>query len=89
MTIVELMDQLIPGADKDIVTPLLKRIARRYEKIFLKTKVTQVEAGTDGLEVGSRAAARPRRTLSTSLGRGRAPAERARIEAENAGVARR
>ena len=51
VTIVELMDQIIPGADKDIVTPLLKRIAKRYENIFLKTKVTQVEAGIDGLKV--------------------------------------
>ena len=39
ITVVELMDQLIPGADKDIVRPLAKRIEGRYEKIFLKTKV--------------------------------------------------
>ena len=26
VTVVELMDQIIPGADKDIVTPLMKRI---------------------------------------------------------------
>ena len=35
------MDQIIPGADKDIVTPLMKRIEKRYEKIYLKTKVTE------------------------------------------------
>src|SRR4029453_5707422 len=50
--IVELMDQIIPGADKDIVAPLHKRIAQRYENIFLKAKVTKVEAGSDGLVVG-------------------------------------
>ena len=36
MTVVELMDQIIPGADKDIVTPLMKRIAKRYEAIQLE-----------------------------------------------------
>ena len=49
VTIVELMDQIIPGADKDIVTPLMKRIEKRYENIYLKTKVTKVEAKPEGL----------------------------------------
>ena len=44
ITVVELMDQIIPGADKDIVKPLSKRIEGRYEKILLKTKVTDVIA---------------------------------------------
>ncbi len=48
VTIVELMDQIIPGADKDIVTPLMKRIAKQYEAIHLKTKVTKVEALPEG-----------------------------------------
>ena len=51
ITVVELMDQIIPGADKDIVKPLHKRIEKRYEKIRLKTKVTAVEANASGLEV--------------------------------------
>jgi dihydrolipoamide dehydrogenase len=51
VTVVELMDQLIPGADRDIVAPLAKRIEKRYEKILLKTKVTAVEAKKDGLHV--------------------------------------
>lgn len=51
VTVVELMDQIIPGADKDVVKPLHKRIEGRYEKIRLKTKVTAVEAGEDGLTV--------------------------------------
>jgi dihydrolipoamide dehydrogenase len=51
VTVVELMDQIIPGADKDIVTPLMKRIDKRYEKILLKTKVTGVTANNDGLQV--------------------------------------
>jgi dihydrolipoamide dehydrogenase len=51
VTIVELMDQLIPGADKDIVTPLSKRLQKRYENIHLTTKVTRVEATAEGLKV--------------------------------------
>ncbi|NHX27551.1 FAD-dependent oxidoreductase, partial [Escherichia coli] len=51
VTIVELMDQIIPGADKDIVKPLHKRIEGRYEAIKLKTKVTAVEAQKKGLKV--------------------------------------
>ncbi|MEA3155287.1 MAG: dihydrolipoamide dehydrogenase [Betaproteobacteria bacterium] len=51
ITVVELMDSLIPGADKDIVRVLSKRIEKRYEKILLKTKVTKIEAQKDGLRV--------------------------------------
>lgn len=51
ITVVELMDQLIPGADNDIVMPLYKRIKKRYKNIYLKTKVTKVEAKKDGLYV--------------------------------------
>ncbi|MCP4328880.1 MAG: dihydrolipoyl dehydrogenase [Alphaproteobacteria bacterium] len=51
ITVVELMDALIPGADKDIVRPLHNRIKKRYENIFLKTKVTAVEPRSNGLEV--------------------------------------
>ena len=51
VTIAELMDQLIPGADKDLISPLAKRVARQYENIYLKTKVTGVEARPEGLVV--------------------------------------
>jgi dihydrolipoamide dehydrogenase len=51
ITVVELMDQIIPGADKDIVKPLMNRIKGRYENIHLKTKVTAVEAKDDGMHV--------------------------------------
>lgn len=51
VTIVELMDQIIPGADKDIVKPLHNRIKGRYENILLKTKVTAMEAQKKGLKV--------------------------------------
>ena len=51
ITVVELMDGLIPGADKDVVRPLSKRIEKRYEKILLKTKVAKIEAQKAGLKV--------------------------------------
>ncbi|MBX3666626.1 MAG: dihydrolipoyl dehydrogenase [Burkholderiales bacterium] len=51
ITVVELMDGLIPGADKDVVRPLTKRIEKRYEKILLKTKVAKIEAQKAGLKV--------------------------------------
>ncbi|HSQ05363.1 MAG TPA: dihydrolipoyl dehydrogenase [Burkholderiales bacterium] len=51
ITVVELMDTLIPGADKDAVKMLHKRIEKRYEKILLKTKVTRIESQKQGLEV--------------------------------------
>jgi dihydrolipoamide dehydrogenase len=51
ITVVELMDSLIPGADKDIVRVLHKRIEKQYEKILLKTKVTKIEAQKSALKV--------------------------------------
>ncbi len=56
VTIVELMDQIIPGADKDIVAPLAKRIGKKYERILLKTKVVAVKAEPAGLRVTFEAA---------------------------------
>lgn len=62
ITVVEMMDQIIPGCDKDIVNPLFKRIQKRYKNIYLKTKVTKVEAKKEGLYVtfeGENAPAKP------------------------------
>ena len=51
ISVVEFMDQLMPGADKDMVKPLQTRISKRYENIMLKTKVTAMEAQKKGLKV--------------------------------------
>jgi dihydrolipoamide dehydrogenase len=51
ITVVEIMDSLIPGADQDVVRVLHKRIEKRYEKILLKTRVTKIEAQKTGLKV--------------------------------------
>ena len=51
ITVVELQDSLIPGADKDIVKPLLKRVEQKYDNIYLNTKVSNIEPKEDGLLV--------------------------------------
>lgn len=43
VTVVELLDQLMPGTDKDLVRPLQKRISSRYAAIHVKTRVTAVK----------------------------------------------
>ena len=87
ITVVELMDQLIPGADKDIVTPLTKRITKRYQNIYLKTKVTAVEAADDGLRVRFEGAGAPETDTfdKVLVAVGRRPNGKT-IGAENAGV---
>jgi dihydrolipoamide dehydrogenase len=51
VTVVELLDQLIPGCDPDLVKPLQKRISERYEAIKLGTSVVSVKAQKSALKV--------------------------------------
>jgi dihydrolipoamide dehydrogenase len=51
ITIVEMQDGLIPGADKDIIRPLAKRLQARYENIYLSTAVTDIKPLKNGLKV--------------------------------------
>lgn len=51
ISVVELQDSLIPGADKDIVKPLLKRVQDQYKAIYLNTKVAAIEPQEDGMKV--------------------------------------
>jgi dihydrolipoamide dehydrogenase len=87
VSVVELTDGLMPGCDRDLVRPLEKRIARRYEQILVKTKVTKVAARADGLEVTFEGEKAPQPQLYDRilLAVGRAPNGR-RIGAEAAGV---
>jgi len=50
ITIVEMLDQIIPPADKDLVQPLFLKLKKRYQ-IFTATKVTAIESGPSGIEV--------------------------------------
>jgi dihydrolipoamide dehydrogenase len=51
VTVVEMLEQLIPGADPDLIRPLHKRISGRYEAIHLGVRVAEVTAADDGLYV--------------------------------------
>ena len=51
VTIVEMLDRLVAGADTDIVKPLHRRIQRLYENIYLSTRVTDIVADNQGLTV--------------------------------------
>lgn len=87
ITVVELADGLMPGADRDLVRALHKRIEKRYEAIYLKTKVTQIEALPQGLQVtfaGDNAPA-PQLYDRVLLAVGRRPNGR-EIAAQQAGV---
>jgi dihydrolipoamide dehydrogenase len=84
-----MLDRLMAGADPDIVKPFQQRVASRYEKILLKTKVVKVEALAEGLQVtfeGEQAPAEPELFDRILVAVGRTPNGR-RIAAERAGVA--
>ena len=51
VTVVEFMDQLIPGADADLIKPLALRLGKKLAGIHLKTKVTAARATKKGIEV--------------------------------------
>jgi len=51
VSVVEFLDNLLPGADADLVRPLAKRLKTRFENIWLKTKVTKIEPQKNGLKV--------------------------------------
>jgi dihydrolipoamide dehydrogenase len=87
ITVVELLDGLIPGADRDIIRPLHKRIEKRYEGIYLKTKVSKIEATKEGLKATfeGEGAPQPQVYDRVLLSVGRRPNGKA-IGAEAAGV---
>ncbi len=51
ISVVEMMDDLMVGADPDLVRPLFKRIRRQYENIWLNTQVTAMKAQKNGVKV--------------------------------------
>jgi dihydrolipoamide dehydrogenase len=59
VTVVELGDGLIPGADRDLVKPLEKRLRSRLAAIHLATRVTGVTRGKDALDASFEGANAP------------------------------
>ena len=43
VSVVELTDTLLPGADRDLVKPLQQRLEKLFEKIHMQTKVVKLE----------------------------------------------
>ena len=87
ITVVELLDGIIPGCDRDIVRPLQKHIEKRYENIFLKTKVMAIESVDEGLKVHFEGPKAPESDIfdKVLVAVGRTPNGNS-IGAENAGV---
>ncbi|HEX7342099.1 MAG TPA: dihydrolipoyl dehydrogenase [Rhodanobacteraceae bacterium] len=88
VTVVELADQLMPGADVDLVKPLAKRLGQRLAGIHLKTKVVEAKAQKNGIAVTFEGASMPDTKLfdRVLVAVGRA-ANGNKIGAEAAGVA--
>ncbi|MGZ8950526.1 MAG: dihydrolipoyl dehydrogenase [Methylobacter sp.] len=63
ISVVELMDQIIPGCDNDLVTPLYRRIKKQYKNIWLETRVTSIEKHEDGLKVSFEGKSAPESAL--------------------------
>lgn len=51
VTVVEMMPNLLPGADADLVAPLQKRLEKQFADILLSTKVAKMEEQKNGIKV--------------------------------------
>jgi dihydrolipoamide dehydrogenase len=87
VTVVEFMDQLIPGADADLIKPLAQRMGKRLKGIHLKTKVVEAKATKKGIEVSYEGDSVPETTLfdRVLVSVGRSP-NGGKIGADKAGV---
>ena len=88
ITVVELLPQLMTGADPDLVRPLARRMGKRYEGILLDTKVTRAEAAKEGIHVwfeGKNAPKEPQTYERVLVAVGRTPNGK-KLAAEKAGV---
>lgn len=88
VTVVELSAGLIPGVDRDVVRPLERRIKKKYENIFLNTKVTAIEPTDKGLVCSFEGKGAPEQDSfdGVLVAIGRSPNGKL-IDAEKAGVA--
>jgi len=87
ISVVEMMDALIPGADPDLVRPLQRKISKQYDNIWLNTKVTGIEALKAGLKVNFEGAKAPETQIfdKVLVAVGRAP-NGAKLDADKAGI---
>lgn len=88
ITVVELGDGLIPGADRDLIKVLEARIKKRYINIYTSTKCAKIEPKKDGLHVmfeGSKAPTTPQVFDKVLIATGRSPNGKL-ISADKAGI---
>ena len=87
VTVVELMDQLMPGADIDLVRPLAKRLKDQGVNVHLKTKVVEAKAQKNGIRIGFEGDSEPEAKIydRVLVSVGRAP-NGGKIGADKAGV---
>ncbi len=87
VTVVEFMDQLMPGADKDLVKPLADLLRKRGVAVHLGCKVAKVDAKKDGLHATFEGASVPSGTKydRVLVSVGRAP-NGGKLDADKAGV---
>jgi dihydrolipoamide dehydrogenase len=87
VTVVELLDQLIPGADPDLVKPLAERLKKQGVAIHLKVKSAEVTAEKKGIKVSFEGEKAPDTQLfdRVLVAVGRAP-NGGKLDAERAGV---
>ena len=88
VTVVEFMDQLMPGADKDLVKPLADLLKKRGVAVHLGCKVARVDAMKDGLHATFEGASVPAATKydRVLVSVGRTP-NGGKLGADRAGVA--
>jgi dihydrolipoamide dehydrogenase len=87
--VVEMLDGLMQGADRDLVNVWRKFNAARFDKVMLKTKTVAVEATAKGIKVkfeGEQAPAEPQVYDLVLVGVGRSPNGN-KIGADKAGIA--
>jgi dihydrolipoamide dehydrogenase len=87
VTVCELSKELMPGADRDLVRPLEKRIKGRYEAIYTGTRVVKAEATKQGIKVSFEGGKAPETDTfdRVLVAVGRSPNGK-KINAESAGV---
>ena len=88
ISVVEMQDGLMPGADRDLVKVFEKKNARRFERVMLETRVTAVEVVPEGLKVSfaGKQAPEPQVYDRILVAVGRTP-NGTGLDAERAGVA--
>jgi dihydrolipoamide dehydrogenase len=89
LDVVEMLDGLMPGADRDLVAVWQKFNAARFDNVMLKTRTAKAEASAAGIKVwfeGEKAPREPQLYDMVLVSVGRVPNGK-KIGAENAGVA--